>query len=106
MNKGNPTMNSLFPEPYGGEPPSSNDTTSRDAATAIKPDTNRLRALVLKHITTSGGATCEEICSALTLAGNTTRPRIRELVLKGQVMDSGLTRPTASGRKAIVWTVN
>jgi len=92
-------------EPYRGEPPASNETTSRSAAEAIKPDRNRLRARVLRHLAISGGATCDEVCEALGMGGNTARPRIRELVLLGRIADSGLTRPTASGRRAIVWMV-
>ena len=85
--------------------PASNSTTSLDAAEKIQPDAATLRAQVLRFIQSQGshGATDEEIQSALNMQGNTERPRRRELAKAGQIVDSGKTRPTASGRSAIVW---
>jgi hypothetical protein len=51
----------------------------------------------------SDGATDEELQQALSLQGNTLRPRRRELQLMGKVLATGVKRPTASGRQAIVW---
>ena len=79
--------------------------TRRDAAERIKTDAKRLRARVLNYLIGCGaeGATDEEIQVALDLAGNTQRPRRRELVQAGLVRDSGRLRPTPSGRMATVW---
>jgi hypothetical protein len=51
------------------------------------------------------GATLEEIEEGMALAGNTVRPRRVELEERSLVAPSGFTRPTKSGRQAIVWIV-
>lgn len=88
---------------YGGHPPHSNDTTSLSAATSVKPKAKAIRDKVLDAIRRDNGLTCDEVCAILRIDGNTARPRIRELVMTGKVRDSGKTRPTDTGRKAIVW---
>ena len=50
-----------------------------------------------------GGLTDEEGCTETGLEGSTFRPRRVELVADGLVFDSGATRPTRSGRAAVVW---
>lgn len=79
--------------------------TSRAAADAIAPKAGTLRAVVLAFIKSQGafGATDEEISLALDMAGNTVRPRRRELQQAGLVVDSGRRRPTESRRLAVVW---
>lgn len=77
--------------------------TSRSAAQAIRPDTSRLRIKVLAAIVTGGGLTDEEGIDATGLSPSTYRPRRIELVETGRVQDSGETRLTRSGRKAVVW---
>lgn len=94
-----------FDDLMGKRPPCSNDTTSREAAESIAPKTHSLRAMVYQTLTLWGGKTCDELCEMLDIEGNTMRPRIRELVIAGLVEDSGETRPSSSGRKAIVWRV-
>jgi hypothetical protein len=86
-------------------PPAQNTDTSRAAAKAIQPCAQTLRWQVLGAIKRSleYGCTDEEIQTQLGMAGSTERPRRTELVSAGLVVDSGLTRPTASGRQAIVW---
>ena len=81
--------------------------TSIAAADAIKPDANRLRAVVLATLEQAGteGMTDEEIQDATGLQGSCQRPRRVELVQRGLVRDSGNTRPTRSGRRAVVWIV-
>jgi hypothetical protein len=81
--------------------------TSFAAERAIKPKARQLRAKVFLFILSRGalGATLEEIEQGLKLPGNTVRPRRVELEEKGFVKGSGKTRPTASGRSAIVWIV-
>jgi hypothetical protein len=81
--------------------------TSIAAAVAITPDTPTLRRQVLDYIVSQGqrGATDEQIQEALAMNPSTQRPRRIELVRDGLVRDSGTTRLTGSGRKAVVWTV-
>ena len=86
-------------------PPAQNTDTSRAAAKAIQPCAQTLRWAVLAFLRRQGelGATDEQIQSILAMNASTERPRRGELVSAGLVVDSGLTRPTASGRQAIVW---
>ena len=51
----------------------------------------------------SYGATDEEQQDGLDMNPSTQRPRRIELVQRGLVHDSGRTRPTRSGRAAVVW---
>jgi predicted transcriptional regulator len=88
---------------YGGVPPHSNATTSRAAAESVKPHATRLARLVLEHVRARGGLTSAEAESELGLIHQTASARLRELVKLGLVADSGETRPTPSGRRAIVW---
>ena len=85
-------------------PPASNATTSLDAAEEIQASVETLRAAVLAYIRARpDGATDQEIEYALGMSGNTVRPRRGELQARGLIEDSGTTRLTKSGRKAIVW---
>jgi hypothetical protein len=79
--------------------------TSRAAAEAIEPDVASLRGKVLAFIRERGpwGATDEEIQLTLRMNPSTERPRRIELHYAGLVKLSGTTRPTASGRQAMVW---
>lgn len=84
--------------------PFSNDTTSREAAESVREQLSRLRGRVLEAIVSGpDGATDEEIQLYCALGGNTERPRRGELEKLGLIRDSGRTRRTASGRRAIVW---
>lgn len=77
--------------------------TSIAAARDIEPATHTLRAQVLAHIRSSGGATDEEIQTALGMEGSTQRPRRVELIRQGLIRDSGRKRLTSSRRQAVVW---
>lgn len=81
--------------------------TSKAAAVDIESRAATLRARVLNFIRRRGdaGATDEEIQRSLQMPGNTQRPRRRELEQMGRISDSGTTRPTSSGRQAVVWVV-
>lgn len=81
--------------------------TSKAAAENIESKAATLRAKVLNFIRRQGaqGATDEEIQRALRMPGNTQRPRRRELEQMSRIADSGITRPTSSGRQAVVWVV-
>lgn len=93
-------------DPFGSpDPPHSGGGTSRRAAEKIKTATPTLRQKVLALIKDRGqrGATDMEISLELGLQRDTLRPRRRELVLLRLVCDSGSTRETESGSRAIVW---
>jgi hypothetical protein len=79
--------------------------TSRAAAESMEPAAGTLRAHVLGYIreTAEAGATDEQIQDGMELPANTERPRRRELQRAGLIRDSGQTRPTKSGRAAVVW---
>lgn len=79
--------------------------TSLDAFDQIADTAPTLRERVHAAITLAGpeGLTDEEMQNTLNLNPSTQRPRRGELVALNKVKDSGRTRETASGRKAIVW---
>jgi hypothetical protein len=80
--------------------------TSYDAAEAIAPKANTLRASALLTILHSnGGLTADEVAAQLNQSILAIRPRITELARLGAIKDSGLRRPNQSGRNAIVWKV-
>lgn len=78
--------------------------TSRAAAESIKPRVGPMHAQLLEWLMCSGtyGLT-DEGMQLLGMAQNTQRPRRRELQQAGLIADSGRTRPTSSGRQAVVW---
>ena len=99
-------MLSPDPAPYGGVPPYERESdTSRAAAFSKIPTAPTNRTEVYRFIRRHGshGATDDEIERGLALRHQTASARRRELVLGGLVEDSGLRRPTSSGRKAAVW---
>lgn len=77
--------------------------TSYEAALQVKEDAGTLRTKVLKFLELHGPATDEEMQRRIPMPPNTQRPRRRELVLKGLVVDSNRRRRTRSGCNAIVW---
>lgn len=79
--------------------------TSREAARSIRPLAAGYRADVLAAIRAAGadGLTDDECQRALAMNPSTQRPRRLELEAARLVTDSGRTRLTASGRKAVVW---
>lgn len=91
-------------ELFGVPPAQRHSATSRAAADAIEASVPRLRRLVLNHLRRCpDGSTDEEGIAALSLPPNTYRPRRIELTAAGMVRDSGRTRRTVAGRKAVVW---
>lgn len=92
----------LFDPPY-----QKHSETSRAAAEAIKPGLNALQQKVLNiiRLEPSWGATDEEIQMMANMNPSTQRPRRIELMNKGLIRDSGKTRATKSGRRAVVWVV-
>lgn len=79
--------------------------TSQAAAASIQPMAIDLRAKVFAHISgcAEKGATCAEIETALGMSHQTASARLVELERRGMVQDLGERRPTATGRKAVVW---
>ncbi len=89
---------------FGGTPPHvANSETSQAAAADIKRSAITLRGLVLDLLRAKGPLTDEEIQEALSMNPSTQRPRRVELVQKGFAVDSGQTKPTRSGRRAVLW---
>ena len=85
-------------------PPSNGTATSNEAAEAIRPHLNRLHNLILDALRGKpAGGTAEELEVWTGLAGNTVRPRCKELEAAGRIHRPGETRKTASGRSAYVW---
>lgn len=91
---------------FGGNPPAvAHSETSRAAAEAIAPKIGPMHEQIIEHLACIGGATDEEMQRHIRMSPNTQRPRRRELQLMGRIVDSGLRRPTSSGRDAVVWTL-
>jgi hypothetical protein len=81
--------------------------TSKAAADAIAPKLGRLQRLALDAIKSRGasGLTADELAEVLGLDRCSIQPRSSELRRKGEIVDSGLRRRNASGKRAIVWTL-
>lgn len=95
-----------YDAPYGhiAPPYQRPSVTSREAAQSIAKHSGHDRARVLAYLKDHpGGATDEAMGEALGLAGNTLRPRRRELQQLKLIKDSGRYALTRSGRKATVW---
>lgn len=82
--------------------------TQRLAAVGVYPRTGTYRRGVLDCIARSGatGVTDQQIYLLTGLDENTVRPRRNELMNDGWIVDSGLTRPTPSGKAAVVWVLS
>ena len=86
--------------------PAHNGTaTSNEAAVRIEPAAGTLRALVLDFLIAQSahGATDEEMQTACKINANTQRPRRQELERGGWIRRTDRTRPTASGRDAVIY---
>ena len=94
-------MRTLFDDP----PSQAHSSTSVAAAEAIAPVAATLRRMVLEAIAAAGadGLTDEEGAERVGINGNTYRPRRRELEQADRIRNTGKTRQTKSGRKAVVW---
>lgn len=92
---------------YGGTAPfeKSSDTSAAAARELAPSRADTLRRAIYDYLTRYGGCTDEELQAKLNMAGNTERPRRRELELLGLVLDSGARRSTRTGRKAVVWVI-
>jgi DNA-directed RNA polymerase specialized sigma24 family protein len=90
---------------YPDHPGAQDTDTSREAAEAIEPVSGRLRRTVHAAIVRAGehGLTTNECADALGIDKGSIQPRTSELQVLGKIKDSGLRRPNASGKRAIVW---
>lgn len=88
-----------------GPPAVRGSATSQAAARAIRDAVPSIETRIVRYVATQGmrGATDAEIQSALGLDGNTERPARIRLTKDRMIQDSGQTRPTPSGRLAVVW---
>jgi hypothetical protein len=94
--------------PYRGNPPyQKNSDTSLSASESMKQTAPVIRERVFSLIKIApAGLTCDHIENWLGLRHQTCSARVRELVLKGRIHDSGRRRRTSSGRTATVWEIN
>ena len=79
--------------------------TSKAAAIAAEPNagTQRARVLALLRGFPRNGFADHEVQQLLNMNPSTQRPRRVELVKAGLVVDTGKTRLTPSGKRAVVW---
>lgn len=79
--------------------------TSIAAANALAPKLGRLQRLAENAIREAGlhGLTADELAARLGMDRWSIQPRTSELRRKGLIRDSGLRRPNATGKQAIVW---
>ena len=79
--------------------------TSKEAAIAAEPNAGTQRRRVLDELRCfrDEGLTDHDMQDILAMNPSTQRPRRVELVKQGFVVDSGKTRLTPSGKRAVVW---
>lgn len=90
---------------YPDAPGHRNVDTSVAAAEALAPRLGRLQRMAQRAIRAAypGGLTADELADRLGLDRYSIQPRTSELRRKGLIRDSGLRRPNATGKQAIVW---
>lgn len=78
--------------------------TSIAAAKSVETSATALRKKVLDYVSSQrDGVTCDEVEAKLAMRHQTCSARIRELVMFGQLVDTGIRRQTRSGRSARVY---
>jgi hypothetical protein len=79
--------------------------TRLEALERFEPLAAGVRALVFEAIRGRGadGATADEIQRSLRLTHQACSARVHYLARDGAIVPSGRTRPTSSGRQAVVW---
>lgn len=97
---------STFPDKIG-LPYQPHSKTSKRTAKQMVGNVGSARDRIYHRLVDLGdrGATDEELQLALGINPNTQRPRRVELLMRGLIEDSGTTRLTRSGSKAVVWRV-
>lgn len=92
------------PASYPHAPGAKARDTSFAAARSMDRTAKTLRERALEALKAKP-STADEIAEALNVSFMAIRPRLTEAAQLGLVEDTGLRRPNASGRKAIVWRV-
>ena len=85
------------------QPFSRGSQTSYEAAQSVDTSTGRYRVWEALFRAGPIGMTDDELEVTLDIFLDTVRPRRRGLVIDGIVEDSGKTRLTRRGRRAVVW---
>lgn len=96
---------SMFPT----TPPSNGTATSQAAADSLSEQAlteQQRKVLGALWKARPGGLTDEEIQRITGMNPSSERPRRGELAMADWIEDSGTTRPTESGRSAVVWKVS
>ena len=90
---------------YPDAPGHRNVDTSIAAAEALAPKLGRLQRMAEEAIRQAGlkGLTADELATRLEMDRWSIQPRTSELKRKGLIRDSGMRRPNATGKQAIVW---
>jgi hypothetical protein len=93
-----------YPEDPGWVPSSD---TSLGAARSMRDASKVMKTLAMAHVRQAGsqGITCDELEVITGWRHQSASTRLRELVLDGQIIDSGRRRPTRSNRAANVYVV-
>ena len=97
------------PDNYDSEAGYKVNGPSQEAAETIQPRAALLRELVLDAFKLTekafkgDGMTADEAAALIGESILSIRPRLSELVSKGQLVDTGTRRKNASGRPATVW---
>lgn len=89
----------------GDVPYEAGSETSAQAAHALGDDERQRLEAVVYAVLAAQPRTCDDIEGVTGLPHQTASARIRGLVLKGQVMDSGDRATTRHRRRAVVWRV-
>ena len=88
----------------GDVPFESASDTSAEAAASVEDRLARLEALVFSTLR-ARPQTCDAVEAETGLAHQTASARIRGLVLRDRIVDSGQRALTRRGRRAVVWQV-
>ncbi|MFY8143074.1 MAG: hypothetical protein ACOVMT_04225 [Caulobacter sp.] len=101
---GQPDLFATAAARYPNHPGFRNETTSLDAARAVKPRAGHVRDKVMAALEKVGPMTAVQLAAHLGLPYETVQPRTSELSRKGQIEDSGRRGPSRDPAKlAIVW---
>jgi hypothetical protein len=79
--------------------------TSVEAARKMEMSVGHLQRIALKAIRDAGGRglTTNELAAVARIHRDSIQPRTSELRERGLIYDSGMRRPNANGKNAIVW---
>lgn len=95
---------SLFEAQIVGAPHNGTLTSFR-AAESIREHIGPMQQRVLDYLAENGPSTQEEISIGAGMRLQSVNGRINELAHKRLITDTGDTRPTSSGRMAVVWSL-